>query len=240
MNAVRRVAVVTGADRGLGLETCRQLGRLGIRVVLTARDAAGGEAAAAALRNEGLDVGFQPLDVRDGGQIAALARHIESEHGRVDILVNNAGVIGVPFDRPSWTSIGALDTPLDTIRATIEINALGALRMIQALVPLMRGSGRVVNVSSGMGQLADMRGGFADYRLSKVMMNALTRIVAFELRGTGVKVNSVCPGWVRTYLGGEKAPRSPAEGATGIVWAATLPADGPSGGFFRDGKPIRW
>lgn len=235
-----KIAVVTGANRGLGLETCRQLAHLGIQVILTARDAAKGEAAAAQLRAGGLEVRFHALDVRDDGQVAALARFVEAEYGRLDILVNNAGVIGDPYDRPSWTSPKALDTKLDTIRFTLETNAFGALRLIQALVPLMRGHGRVVNVSSGMGQLDDMQSGFTAYRLSKTMLNALTRIMAVELKGTNVKVNSVCPGWVRTDLGGPDAPRSVEEGAAGIVWAATLPDDGPSGGFFRDGKPIPW
>lgn len=234
------IAIVTGANRGLGLETCRQLGRLGITVILTARDAGKGEAAAAQLRGEGLDVRFHLLDVRNDGQVAALARFIESEYGRLDILVNNAGVIGDPFDRPSWTSPKALETRLDTIRSTLETNTYGALRTMQALIPLMHGQGRVVNVSSGMGQLADMQGGFTAYRLSKTAMNALTRILAAELKGTNVKVNSVCPGWVRTDLGGRNARRLVEEGAAGIVWAATLPDDGPSGGFFRDGKPIPW
>jgi NAD(P)-dependent dehydrogenase (short-subunit alcohol dehydrogenase family) len=224
----------------LGFETCRQLARLGHQVILTARDPAKGEAAAAQLRGEGLDVRFHVLDVRDDAQVAALARFIETEHGRLDILVNNAGIIGDPFDRPSWTAPKALETKLDTIRSTLETNAFGALRLIQALVPLMRGRGRVVNVSSGMGQLSDMLGGFTAYRLSKTMLNALTRILAVELKGTDLKVNSVCPGWVRTDLGGPDARRPVEEGAAGIVWAATLPDDGPSGGFFRDGKPIPW
>jgi NAD(P)-dependent dehydrogenase (short-subunit alcohol dehydrogenase family) len=110
----------------------------------------------------------------------------------------------------------------------------------QALVPLMQGSGRVVDVSSGMGQLAEMNGGYPGYRLSKAALNALTRILADELKGTGVKVNSVCPGWVRTDMGGADAPRTPEQGAETIVWLATLPDDGPTGGFFRDRQPIPW
>jgi NAD(P)-dependent dehydrogenase (short-subunit alcohol dehydrogenase family) len=235
-----KIAVVTGANRGLGFETCRQLARLGIKVILTARDAVTGQAAVGQLSGEGLDVQFHLLDVSDDTQAAVLARFIEAEYGRLDILVNNAGVVLEAFDRASWNSPGALQTGLDTVRATLETNALGALRLMQALIPLMRGSGRVVNVSSGMGQLADMQGGFVAYRLSKTMLNVLTRVLAAELKGTDIKVNSINPGWVRTELGGPSGRRSVEEGTAGVVWAATLPEDGPSGGFFRDGKTIPW
>ena len=126
------------------------------------------------------------------------------------------------------------------VRRTFETNTLGPLMVSQALIPLMQGSGRVVNVSSGMGQLAEMNGGYPGYRLSKAALNALTRILADELKGTGVKVNSVCPGWVRTDMGGADAPRTPKQGAETIVWLATLPDDGPTGGFFRDKQPIPW
>ena len=129
---------------------------------------------------------------------------------------------------------------IDTIRQAMETNTYGALRLAQALIPLMEGQGTVVNVSSGMGQLSDMNGCCPAYRLSKTALNAVTRILADELKDSGIKINSVCPGWVRTDMGGDNADRPVAEGAAGIVWAACLPEDGPSGGFFRDGQPIPW
>jgi NAD(P)-dependent dehydrogenase (short-subunit alcohol dehydrogenase family) len=237
MNEHPKIAVVTGANRGLGLETCRQLGRLGLRVVLTSRDPSKGEAAAETLRGEGLDVRHHLLDVTREDQIHRLAQDIASGPSRLDVLVNNAGVF-LDHYHPPGNSV--LDADLDTVRRTLEINLYGALRVSQALIPLMRGEGRVVNVSSGMGQLAEMNGCCPGYRFSKVGLNALTRILADELANTRIKINSVCPGWVRTDLGGASATRSVEEGADTIVWLATLPDNGPSGGFFRDRQAIPW
>jgi NAD(P)-dependent dehydrogenase (short-subunit alcohol dehydrogenase family) len=234
------LAVISGASRGLGFETCRQLGRRGYRVLLTARDHIKGKAAATTLRDEGLDVGFFPLDVTDIDSVRALAGHLEREFGRLDVLVNNAGVFldPMPPEDPSASSVFRAD--IATVRYSMETNAYGPLRLCQALIPLMRGHGRVVNVSSGMGQLAEMNGCCPGYRFSKAALNVLTRILADELRDTRIKVNSVCPGWVRTEMGGPNAERSVEEGADTIVWLATLPDDGPSGGFFRDRHPIPW
>jgi NAD(P)-dependent dehydrogenase (short-subunit alcohol dehydrogenase family) len=222
-----RTALVTGANRGLGFETARQLGRLGLRVMLSARDAEKAERAAETLRGEGLDVVPYELDVTSDESCARLG-----ELGTVDVLVNNAGIVG-----ESASGVGA-----DEMREVLETNTLGAYRVTQALAPGMRdrGYGRIVNVSSGMGQLSDMGGGSAAYRVSKTALNALTRIFANELSGAGVLVNSVCPGWVKTDMGGKNAAREPEEGVATIVWAATLPDDGPTGGFFRDKKPIPW
>lgn len=233
------LAVVTGAYRGIGLATCRALAERGYAVVLTARREAPGREAAEALRRAGhAAIHFQPLDVTDGASIERLARFIEETFGRLDCLVNNAGIFPDPDPASEAASIFAADA--EALRTGFETNTIAPLRLCQALIPLMRGEGRVVNVSSGMGQLQEMNGRCPGYRLSKTALNAVTRIFADELRGTGVKVNSVCPGWVRTEMGGAEAPRSPEEGARGIVWAATLPADGPSGGLFRDGEPISW
>jgi NAD(P)-dependent dehydrogenase (short-subunit alcohol dehydrogenase family) len=234
------IAVVSGAARGLGLETCRQLGRLGFRVLLTARDHARGMAAAEALRRDGLDVVFYPLDVTDTHSVQALAGHLEREYNRLDTLVNNAGVFldPMPPEDPSASSL--FRAQIATVRYSMETNAYGPMRLCQALIPLMRGHGRVVNVSSGMGQLTEMNGCCPGYRFSKAALNVLTRILADELRDTGIKVNSVCPGWVRTAMGGPHAERTVDEGADTIVWLATLPDDGPSGGFFRDRRPIPW
>jgi NAD(P)-dependent dehydrogenase (short-subunit alcohol dehydrogenase family) len=236
--ADKPTAVVTGAYRGLGRETCRQLAARGYRVILTARRETEGRAAAAALTEEGLDVHFHPLDVTDEGSIQRLAGFLRDTVGRLDVLVNNAGIF--PDPTPGLGHDSVFHARADTVRRGFETNALAPLRLCQALIPLMGGQGRVVNVSSGMGQLSDMNGCCPGYRLSKTALNALTRIFADELKDSGVKVNSVCPGWVRTEMGGPEATLGVEEGARGIVWAATLPDDGPSGGFFRHGEPIPW
>lgn len=233
---VERVAVVTGANRGIGFEIVRQLARRGVRVVLTARDPAQGEAARGRLAGEGLDVAFQALDVRDAGQGRAVAAWVERELGRLDILVNNAGVL---ID-PKGARAATVDAPV--LRDTLETNVVGALLVTQACLPLMRagGYGRIVNVSSELGQLESMGPGTPAYRISKAALNALTRTLAAELSGTNVKVNAMSPGWVRTDIGGPSAPRSVEEGADTAVWLATLPDEGPSGGFFKDRRPLAW
>jgi NAD(P)-dependent dehydrogenase (short-subunit alcohol dehydrogenase family) len=232
------VALVTGAYRGLGLETCRQLAGRGYTVILTARREQQGRAAADELRSEGLDVGFHQLDVTDEASTGRLADFIRDTFGRLDVLVNNAGIF--PDPTPGSGREGIFNARAETIRRGLETNSLAPVRLCQALIPLMQGEGRVVNVSSGMGQLSEMNGCCPGYRLSKTALNAATRIFADELKDTKVKINSVCPGWVRTDMGGPDAPRSVEDGAGGIVWAATLPDDGPSGGFFRDGEAIDW
>jgi NAD(P)-dependent dehydrogenase (short-subunit alcohol dehydrogenase family) len=231
------VAIVTGGNRGLGLETCRQLAVLGFRVVLTSRNPKLGEAAVAALRESGLTVVAHQLDVTDPLSVERLVADVDAAYDRIDVLVNNAGVALRPAD-----DLGTLQVDIETIRQTLEVNTLAPLRLCQAVVPVMRrgGYGRVVNVSSGMGQLDDMENGWPAYRISKTALSAVTRLVAREVSGANVLVNAVCPGWVRTDMGGSSATRSVEEGAAGIVWAATLPDRGPSGSFFRDGRPIAW
>ena len=232
----RRVAVVTGANRGIGLEICRQLARLGLRVILTARDPARGNAAARALRAAGEgEVDAAALDVTDTRSIQALARTLAAHKTHVDVLVNNAAVL-ITESRP------ILDTPMIDLRATFETNVFGAVAVAQAFVPGMieRRYGRVVNVSSRAGQLASMGTYAPAYAMSKTALNAFTRQLAAATKGTGVLVNSACPGWVRTDMGGPGAPKSVAEGADTIVWLATLPARGPTGGFFSERSPIGW
>ncbi len=228
----KRIAVVTGASRGLGLETCAALARLGQHVLLTARKAEDAERRASELRAQDLDVRGYVLDVGSDASVEAFVAAVEHEHGRVDVLVNNAGAV---FEE----SGGSATVPASALARAFEINTLGAYRVTRAFLPWMNRHryGRVVNVSSGMGGITEMSGGSPAYRVSKAGLNALTRIFHAEARDD-VKVNSVCPGWVRTDMGGPRATRSVAEGAAGIVWAATLSNDGPSGGFFRDGKPI--
>ena len=231
-----RVAVVTGGNRGIGFEICRQLARKGINVVLTARDERHGARAAKTLQGEGLNVIFHALDVTDGAKIHRLAAHMQGTHGRCDVLVNNAGILL----HSGGTSV--LKEDLDTVRRTMGANVYGPMLMMQALVPLMKknGYGRIVNLSSGLGQLEDMGDGYPAYRLSKVCINALTRMFASATQGSGVLVNSACPGWVRTDMGGANATRSVEKGAETAVWLATLPDDGPTGKFFRDKREIAW
>lgn len=240
MNTDKKIAVVTGANRGLGLETCRQLAQSGLTVILTSRDPDKGRKSSDELRKQGLDVMFHPVDVTDARSIGQLAGFIANEYGRVDVLVNNAGVFLDPVGDSDPSASSVFHADIEMLRATMETNLYGPLRLCQALIPLMEGSGRVVNVSSGMGQLSEMNGGCPGYRLSKTALNALTRILADELQNTRIKVNSVCPGWVRTDMGGAHATRSVEEGVETIVWLATLGDDGPSGGFFRDRKAIPW
>jgi NAD(P)-dependent dehydrogenase (short-subunit alcohol dehydrogenase family) len=232
-----KIAVVTGANRGLGLETSRQLGKHGFHVILTSRDAERGQRAAAVLAGEGLQVTFHPLDVSDRASVEELAK-FTAKNGGLYILVNNAGILP---DR-SGNLVSAFNADLDAVRSAFETNTVGPFAMTQALLPQMQreGKGRIVNVSSGMGQLSLMGAGYAAYRISKTALNAVTRIFSEEVKGSDILVNAVCPGWVRTDMGGPNATRSISEGVDTIVWAATLPSGGPTGGFFRDRKAIDW
>ena len=232
----QRVAVVTGANKGIGFEIVRQLARKGLHVILTSRDAKKGLHAQKALAKEGLDVGYRELDVSRRSSVAAFGRYVEREHGRLDALVNNAGILLGKYE----TSV--LDEKEALFRETLETNFYGALRVSQTLVPLMkeRGYGRVVNLSSGLGQLDDMGNGVSAYRVSKTALNALTRMLAAATANDNILVNSMCPGWVRTDMGGPTASRSVEKGAETAVWLATLPDKGPTGGFFRDKRRIPW
>jgi NAD(P)-dependent dehydrogenase (short-subunit alcohol dehydrogenase family) len=231
----QKIAVVTGANRGIGFEVCCQLAQKGIHVILTSRDENKGHDARARLTAEGLEVTCHPLEVTDPESIRDLESLIQKDYGRLDILVNNAGVY-------LEGRVSLLNVEIDTLRFTMETNFYGPLFLSRAFIPLMKKKkyGRVVNVSSGGGQMANMGRGYPAYKLSKVALNAMTRILADELRGTNILVNTMCPGWVRTDMGGRAAPSSVEEGADTIIWLATLPDGGPQGGFFRDRKPIPW
>jgi NAD(P)-dependent dehydrogenase (short-subunit alcohol dehydrogenase family) len=231
-----RIAVVTGASKGIGFEICRQLAQRGVNVVLTARDPGRGRKAVSSLQREELNVVFHALDVVDPKQIRKLGDYMARSHGRCDILVNNAGIL---VDK---RGASALDVAVETVRATFETNLYGPLQISQVLIPLMRdcGYGRIVNLSSGLGQLEGMGDGTPAYRVSKAALNGLTLMFAAATKGSGILVNSMCPGWVRTDMGGVNATRSVEKGAETAVWLATLPDDGPTGGFFRDRKPIAW
>jgi NAD(P)-dependent dehydrogenase (short-subunit alcohol dehydrogenase family) len=237
--ALTRVALISGGNRGIGLEIARQIARRGIVAVIGSRDVAKGESAAATILQEGYRAEVARLDVTDGESIAKAVDDVVGRHGRIDILVNNAAIL---IDGPGGFKSSLFDMKSETARQTFETNVLGPLRLTQAVVPIMQRQsyGRIVNLSSGAGQLADMRSGFPAYRMAKTALNALTRITAAELASTNIKVNAVCPGWVRTDMGGPEADRPVEIGAETPVWLATLPEDGPTGGFFRDRRPIAW
>ena len=235
---VSGIALVTGANRGLGLEVARQLGKRDYRVLLACRDGEKAVAAARQLSSEGiLSLAAHELDLASDTSIdqfvEALIDEFDGENESLDVLVNNAGV---HYD--TWQTATTAD--FDIVDEAWRTNARGAWRLAARLAPLLRRAAhaRIVNVSSGAGSLESMSGGTPAYSVSKAAMNAVTRILAGELERDGVLVNSVCPGWVATDMGGGGRPIP--EGAAGIVWAATLPPGGPTGGFFRDGEPVAW
>jgi NAD(P)-dependent dehydrogenase (short-subunit alcohol dehydrogenase family) len=225
------LALVTGANRGIGLEVARQLGRDGMSVLLGSRDRARGEAAAGELRGEGLDITPLELDVADPAGAAGGPAAIEAAGGRLEVLVNNAGIY--PAGRASRIDF-------DVVEQTWQANAAGAWRVAVAAIPFMAAGARIVNVSSGAGSLTTMDASMPAYNVSKAALNAITRVLAADLRSAGILVNSVCPGWVRTDMGGAGASRSVEQGAASVLWAARLAPDGPTGGFFRDGRAVAW
>ncbi|MFC5742186.1 SDR family NAD(P)-dependent oxidoreductase [Dyella tabacisoli] len=231
----QRVALVSGANRGLGLEVARQLAASGMSVLLGSRTLAAGEKAARQIRRDGGDAVAVKLDVTVQAEIDALIKRIDTDYGRLDVLINNAGAYFDTGDHPSSVDINA-------VRGALDTNLLGAWRLCEATLPLMRrhGYGRIVNVSSGCAALASDGEGCPAYRVSKVALNSYTRMLAAELRGSGILVNAVCPGWVATDMGG-LGGRPVTEGAAGIVWAACLPGQTSiTGGFFRDQMRIAW
>jgi NAD(P)-dependent dehydrogenase (short-subunit alcohol dehydrogenase family) len=229
---MNRTVLITGANRGIGLAIARQLGQLGNSVLLGSRDFKSGEDAAKSLRRLDLDVEPVHMDLTDPATIDAAINALEKSGRHIDALVNNAGVLHEKR---------LLELTEAEIAESIEVHLSGPLRVIRALAPKMiaRGYGRMVNVSSGWASFAEGMGGPGMYGVTKAALNALTLRLAKELP-FAVKVNAMCPGWVRTRMGGQSAMRSPDEGADTAVWLATLPDDGPTGGFFRDRKPIEW
>jgi NAD(P)-dependent dehydrogenase (short-subunit alcohol dehydrogenase family) len=231
-----KIAIVTGGNRGIGHEIARQLMKADLFVVIGARDQARCARALEDLRKAGANVAAFPLDVNDTKSVRRFVEHVEKQHGAPAVLVNNAGVY------PESTDAKVVDTQTSVWRETFETNLFGAVRMCREVVPLMKKLryGRIVNISSGLGQLHQMGEGSPAYRVSKAALNALTRTLAAEVAGTGILVNSMSPGWVKTAMGGEQAPRSVEEGADTAVWLSVLPSNGPTGQFFRDRQPIPW
>ncbi len=230
-----QLALVTGANRGIGFEACRQLAQRGFVVLLTARDGEKATRAAEQLRTAG-EVDPLALDVANPASITHAASYVAKSYGRLNVLINNAAI---HYD--TWQTIENADLE-GTVMEAITTNLLGPWRVCQAFLPMLRkaSAARIVNVSSESGSLTGMEAGPPAYQVTKAALNAFTRTLAGELRGTGILVNVVCPGWVATDMGGAGAPRTVRQGAAGLLWAATLPPGGPSGGFFRDGKPLPW
>lgn len=243
-NNDKRIILITGANKGIGFETARQLGQAGHHVLLAARDSNKAEEAAARLRKEGLDVAPITLDVNDGASIERAAKQIGERHGKLDTLINNAGIAIEP-----WGAVTS-EVPLATWRTIFETNLFGLVAVTQAMLPLIRKSaaGRIVNLSSILGSLtlhADPASPIYNFKAvaydtSKAAVNQFTTHLAYELRETPIKVNSAHPGWVKTELGGDGAPMEITDGAKTSVYLATLPADGPTGAFIHMQDRLPW
>lgn len=229
-----KIALVTGANRGIGFTVVKTLLEKEYRVILTTRSESSGQEALNKLGNPG-NLYFQTLDVSNQNSVDQIRNYVEQKFGRLDVLINNAGI-----NYDTWQK--AENADLTNVQETLDTNLLGPWRMTNAFIPLMKqaGYGRVVNVSSGSGAISSMSDGTPAYSISKAALNVLTIKLGAELQGTGILVNAVCQGWVRTDMGGSGATRSPEKGAETIVWAAELPKDGPNGKFFRDKKEIEF
>jgi len=239
----QRIALVSGANRGIGFAIADRLARQGLTVIIGARNEQKGLEAKKQLVNKGLDVHFTLLDVADVTSIMAAVGRMNDTFGRLDVLVNNAGI---EIDAET----GVLELPLGILQKTLTTNAFGPLLLSQGCVPIMNRHryGRIVNISSTLGSLTDIVNPESNnvevqsssYRLSKIVLNGITALLAKELRGKNILVNAVCPGWVRTDLGGPRAPLLPEQAAETPVWLATLSDDGPTGCFFREHQTIPW
>lgn len=236
---MKKIAIVTGASRGLGLATSEALAQRGFKVLMAMRHPEKAQKHINALKMKSLDVIAMKLDLSQEKSILEFVEQIRKEYGFVDVLINNAGIL---IDSEDGGNSSIYKTKASTIQKTFTTNTLGPFLLTQKIFPLMKaeGYGRIVNVSSGMAQLSNPQSASAAYRLSKTALNMVTRLFATEVDGADICVNSVSPGWVRTDMGGPHADRSVEQGIKGIIWAATLPQGGPNGGFFRDGESIPW
>lgn len=232
----KKIALVTGANKGIGLEITQQLALAGFQVFLTARDRQRGEEACSKLQRDGLSVEFLQLDVASSNSIEQLTKELASRIDHLDVLVNNAGIL---LDAPNAS---VLEVEPKVILQTLETNTIGPLRLTQKLVPLLAlsNSGKVINVSSGGGQLTDMGDWAPAYSLSKTALNAVTGMMAAALKDKNIAVNSICPGWVSTDMGGSSAPRTVQQGADTVTWLATEAPSDLTGRFLRDRKVIPW
>ncbi|NRF94198.1 SDR family oxidoreductase [Paenibacillus frigoriresistens] len=235
MSHNKQVALVTGANRGIGFELVKQLALNGFRVILASRDPVKGYEAAQRLEQSGLDVTFVQMDVDDQNSIQQASLTVNETFGRLDVLINNAGV---------YLDENELFMTMDPsiLEKTMSTNFFGVYHVIRTFIPLMkkRSFGRIINISSEYGMMNEMsERGVGAYKLSKLALNALTRLAAAEIQGD-IKINAICPGWVSSDMGGPSAPRTPKQAAESILWLATIGPDGPQGGFFRDEKAIDW
>jgi NAD(P)-dependent dehydrogenase (short-subunit alcohol dehydrogenase family) len=230
---MQKLIVVTGANRGIGHEICRQLAQKGQQVILTARHETEGKKAVSDLKGEGLQVVFHPLDITVSDSVQTFVDWLTTNYGKLDVLVNNAGI---------FSTTGIADAPLSEIQSILNTNLVGIIHLTQQLLPLLHKSneGRIINISSGMGTIEGVKeGGFGGYRLSKAGLNMITMMFAKELAPTKLKINAMCPGWVKTDMGGSAAPRSVTQGADTAMWLATA-KEIPTGCFFRDRQIISW
>ncbi len=230
------IALITGANKGLGLGCAQALSERGYTVIMTARDLKKLKPEVEKLKTKNSKVFAMQLDTSDYRSIEEVINKITFDHKTIDIMINNAGIFSDGLKDETGKAF------FETLANTFQTNTIGPALLIKKVLPIMikNGFGRIVNVSSGMAGLAEMEGGSLAYRSSKAALNAVTRVFARETSGSDVLVNSVCPGWVKTDMGGAGASRSIPEGVASILWAADLPAGGPTGGFFRDGKPLAW
>lgn len=236
---MKKIAIVTGANRGLGLGTSEALAQRGYKVIMAMRNPENALKQVNEFRMKDLDIVPMPLDISQETNIHDFAEQIRKEYGFADVLVNNAAIM---IDNEDGGNISVFKSKGSTIQKTFVTNTLGPFLLTQKIFPLMKqeGYGRIVNLSSGMSQLSTPQTAYPGYRISKTALNMVTNIFASEVQGADICVNSVCPGWVRTDMGGPNAERTIEQGIKGIIWAATLPKGGPNGGFFRDGEPIPW
>jgi len=237
---MKKVAIITGASRGLGYATSEALARMGYKVIMAMRNPDKAQEKINKLKMKDFDIVPMKLDTADEKSIDGFVNQFKREIGNLDVLVNNAGIF---IDDEDGGDKDVFKTKASTIQKTFTTNTLGPFLLIQKLLPMMIGNGygRIVNISSGMGQLSEMNQGYAAYRISKTAINTVTKVFSQEVEGQGdILINSVCPGWVQTDMGGKSATRTIEQGIKGIVWAATLPKGGPNGSFFRDGEKLNW
>lgn len=231
----KKIAAVTGGNRGIGFQICRDIANKDLKVLLTARNSEKGAESAKILQDEGLDVTFYELDVSSAESIDNFVSRVKKEFSRIDVLVNNAAII--PDARSSGLSV-----EIQELQVSLETNVYGIIRLSQKIIPLMikNNYGRIINLSSGMGQFADMGSGYLAYRISKTAVNTITKVLANETDSYNIQINSVDPGWVKTEMGGAGASSSVEEGADTIVWLSTRPDNSPTGMFYKKREIISW